>query len=162
MPTPSDAPSGASARRDWLAVLCRTPRVRLLQVLDRGRLPDLPLFERLRGPETGLTLVRGRVGGSGDAFNLGEATVTRATVRVADPVSGKTVMGVAYQLGRDRVRAELAAWADALLQLPAWHELVMTELVRPVRDELAAAWQAESERAARSRVEFFTMVRGEA
>ena len=35
--------------------------------------------ELLRGPETGLVTVRGRIGGGGAPFNTGEATVTRAT-----------------------------------------------------------------------------------
>ena len=37
----------------------------------------LPAHEDLREPENGLVMVRGRVGGDGAPFNLGEATVSR-------------------------------------------------------------------------------------
>ncbi|WP_292578622.1 phosphonate C-P lyase system protein PhnG, partial [Mesorhizobium sp.] len=77
--------------------------------------------ELLRGPETGLVTVRGRIGGGGAPFNVGEATVTRATVRLP---SGQ--VGHSYALGRDKDKARLAAIADALWQDPPQREAVET------------------------------------
>ena len=45
------------------------------------RLGTLPDYRVLRGPEAGLVMVRGRTGGGGAPFNLGEMTATRCTVR---------------------------------------------------------------------------------
>lgn len=109
----------------------------------------------LRAPEAGLVMVRGRVGGTGRPFNLGEASVARAAVRIA---SGET--GFAYQLGRDTARARLSATLDALLQVPAHADRVERAL-EPVARRLAAARAAERRRTAATRVNFFTLVRGE-
>ncbi len=103
-------------RRSWMAQLARTPRADLESALEAVCAGGpLPAFEWLRPPETGLAMVRGRVGGSGDPFNLGEATVTRAMLRLQSD-DGAGAVGVACHLGRDRRRAELAALADAMLQ----------------------------------------------
>ncbi len=67
----------------------------------------------MRGPEGGLVMVRGRAGGGGAPFNLGEMTVTRCTVRL-----GSGLVGHAYVAGREPRRAELAALVDALMQDP--------------------------------------------
>nr|WP_269812739.1 phosphonate C-P lyase system protein PhnG [Aurantimonas marina] len=61
----------------------------------------------LRAPEAGLVMRRGRIGG-GAPFNLGEACVARASVRLA---SGE--VGHAMVLGRDTDHARLAAFFDA-------------------------------------------------
>ena len=45
-------------------------------------------FVELRAPETGLVMLRGRIGGSGASFNVGEATVTRAAVQLASGEQG--------------------------------------------------------------------------
>jgi alpha-D-ribose 1-methylphosphonate 5-triphosphate synthase subunit PhnG len=151
----------SATRRAWMAVLAHTPRAELEAALNHaldGVVP--PAFVWLRPPETGLAMVRGRVGGSGDAFNLGEATVTRATLRLREP-AGHAPVGVACHLGRDRRRAELAALADALLQLPAQHARLYRGLIEPLATQLAEQRAARRQQAASTRVEFFTMVRGD-
>ncbi|RRH93871.1 phosphonate C-P lyase system protein PhnG [Mesorhizobium tamadayense] len=112
--------------------------------------------ELLRGPETGLVTVRGRIGGGGAPFNVGEATVTRATVRLS---SGQ--VGHSYALGRDKRKAKLAAIADALWQDPAQREAVETKLVVPLRAALDATREKRRVETAATKVDFFTMVRGE-
>jgi alpha-D-ribose 1-methylphosphonate 5-triphosphate synthase subunit PhnG len=112
--------------------------------------------ELLRGPETGLVTVRGRIGGGGAPFNVGEATVTRATVRLA---SGQ--VGHSYALGRDRKKARLAAIADALWQDPAHRQTVETALVAPLRAAQSDAREKRRAETAATKVDFFTMVRGE-
>ncbi|MBY0361471.1 MAG: phosphonate C-P lyase system protein PhnG [Phreatobacter sp.] len=109
----------------------------------------------LRAPEIGLVMVRGRVGGDGAPFNLGEATVTRAAVALPDGV-----IGFGHVLGRDKDKARLAALADALWQAPATRDAVEA-LLRPVRERIAAETALKRERAAATRVDFFTMVRGD-
>lgn len=169
-----------AARRDWLAVLAKIPRDELERALDRvldGA--PAPAFDWLRAPEIGLAMVRGRIGGTGDPFNLGEASVTRAALRLrGDRTSGTTgadgmnganganrphgaTVGIAYVLGRDKRRAELVALADALLQTPERHERLRAALIEPFRARLAQARAARSGEIATTRVEFFTMVRGE-
>jgi len=147
-------------------VLARTPRADLEAALQRAlNGAPLPAYDWLRPPETGLAMVRGRVGGSGDAFNLGEATVTRATLRLRGPEAGQpsadAPVGVACHLGRDRRRAELAALADALLQLPQQHPHLHEQLIEPLAARIEAAREARRQDTADTRVEFFTMVRGD-
>jgi alpha-D-ribose 1-methylphosphonate 5-triphosphate synthase subunit PhnG len=111
--------------------------------------------ELLRAPEIGLVMVRGRIGGDGAPFNLGEATVTRAAVSLP---GGE--VGFGHVMGRDREKARLAALADALWQAPATREAVEA-LLAPVRARLGAEAATRRERAAATRVDFFTMVRGD-
>jgi alpha-D-ribose 1-methylphosphonate 5-triphosphate synthase subunit PhnG len=145
-----------------MAVLARTPRADLEAALTRA-LQDLPppAYDWLRPPEIGLAMVRGRVGGSGDPFNLGEATVTRATLRLRTSRADSAAVGVACHLGRDRRRAELAALADALLQLPEHHAALHRQLIEPFAARQAAQRERQRQDAAATRVEFFTMVRGD-
>jgi alpha-D-ribose 1-methylphosphonate 5-triphosphate synthase subunit PhnG len=148
---PVDDPT--APRHRWMSVLALASR----DELERGwfDLPMRPAYRRLRGPEVGLVMVRARAGGTGTRFNLGEMTVTRCSVELPDGTAGH-----AYTGGRDRRHAELAAVFDALLQREAWATLMET-LVEPLARAQAARRQAATARAAASRVEFFTMVRGE-
>jgi len=161
-PPPVGSPHDESAaRRNWLAILARTPRAALEHGLTAA-LPDgLPQFDWLRPPETGLAMVRGRVGGSGDAFNLGEATVTRATLRLRAAADIPLTIGIACLLGRDKRRTELAALSDALLQVPAYHQTIYTQLIQVQAQQIEKDREAQRRAAAATRVEFFTMVRGD-
>jgi alpha-D-ribose 1-methylphosphonate 5-triphosphate synthase subunit PhnG len=114
-------------------------------------LPALPPHEHLRAAETGLVMVRGRAGGDGATFNLGEMTVTRCTVRLGDAV------GHAYVAGRDKRQAELAALVDAALQDPGRHDALMRDVIAPLAAHQHAAREAQARKAAATRVEFFTM-----
>ena len=112
--------------------------------------------ETLRGPETGLVTVRGRIGGGGDAFNTGEATVTRATVRLP---SGQ--VGHSYALGRDKEKVRLAAILDAIWCVEESRSAVEQKIVAPLREQAAAADARRRAETAATKVDFFTMVRGE-
>lgn len=111
--------------------------------------------QELRRPETGLVMVRGRAGGDGRRFNLGEATVTRAAVRIEGGVTG-----FSYLLGRDAARARRAAVLDALWQ-SASHRAAVEAALRPVAARREAERARQARQAAATRVDFFTMVRGE-
>lgn len=110
----------------------------------------------VRGPEVGLIMLRGRVGGGGGPFNLGEASVTRASVRLA---AGE--IGHAMILGRDPDKARLAALFDAGWQRAEWRRRIDAEVVRPALEAEAAADKTRGEETEATRVDFFTMVRGE-
>ncbi|WP_378949231.1 phosphonate C-P lyase system protein PhnG [Mesorhizobium sp. ANAO-SY3R2] len=112
--------------------------------------------ELLRGPETGLVSVRGRIGGGGAPFNFGEATVTRATVRLP---SGE--VGHAYALGRDKEKARLSAITDALWQNEARRADIEQLIIAPLRAAQTAADATRRAETAATKVDFFTMVRGE-
>lgn len=144
------APTSTASRQHWMSVLARAPAAAIETALTQnGSLPD---WTRVRGPETGLVMVRGRAGGSGSPFNLGEMTVTRCTVRL-----GSGAVGHAYVAGRDQLRAELAAVADALLQDPASNETLQETLIRPLAEAQREQRLTRAEKAAATRVEFFSM-----
>ncbi|MDB5372769.1 MAG: putative enzyme of phosphonate metabolism-like protein [Belnapia sp.] len=139
-----------AARRRWMAILARADAASIRRHLADA--PPLPPHTRLRGPETGLVMARGRQGGDGAPFNLGEMTVTRCSVRLAD---GQ--LGHAYVAGRDAVQAELAAALDAALQDPELGPPLLAAVIEPLAVAQAAAAGADAARAAATRVEFFTM-----
>ncbi|MEO5669932.1 MAG: phosphonate C-P lyase system protein PhnG [Ramlibacter sp.] len=145
---------GEKSRRNWLAVLARAGRGELEQAVSAQQ--PLPVAQAVRAPECGMVMLRGRVGGTGDEFNMGEATLTRCAMRVAG------ALGVGYTLGRDKRKAELIAVLDALLQDDGRRPGLFREVVEPMQRRQAEQGQAKSAAAASSRVEFFTMVRGEA
>jgi alpha-D-ribose 1-methylphosphonate 5-triphosphate synthase subunit PhnG len=145
----------SSARRTWLAVLARASLPELES--KRMLLGALPAVQQVRPPEVGMLMLRGRVGGTGDPFNLGEASVVRCAVRL-----GSGALGVAYALGRDKRRAELAALFDALLQDPAWHDELQRMLIKPLQALQTQVRDSRRREVAPSKVEFFTLVRGDA
>jgi alpha-D-ribose 1-methylphosphonate 5-triphosphate synthase subunit PhnG len=136
-------------RQHWMSVLARADAAALRGLVAAQALPR---HVRLRGPEAGLVMVQGRAGGSGAAFNLGEMTVVRCTIRNA---AGQT--GHATICGRSLEHAELAAALDAALQDPARQADLLDAVVAPLATAQAAARQATAERTAATRVQFFTM-----
>jgi alpha-D-ribose 1-methylphosphonate 5-triphosphate synthase subunit PhnG len=122
-------------------------------------LPERPAYRALRQPEIGLAMVRGRMGGTGQRFNLGEMTVARATVRLEPGPNNVGAVGFGYVAGRDLRHAELAALFDALLQDDAHRPMLMAALIEPLERAAAAQRAAREREVQASKVEFFTMVR---
>lgn len=149
IPSPA-APEAQEERRRWMAVLARASADDIARHM--ADLPPPPAHRRLRGPETGLVMVRGRAGGDGAPFNLGEMTVTRCSVRLPD---GR--VGHGYVAGRDARQAELAALLDAMLQDPAARPAIEAAVIAPLAAAQAAQREAEARRAAATRVQFFNM-----
>lgn len=143
-------PHSVQDRQDWMSLLAKAPPSRLASLMG-----DLPEHALLRGPEQGAVMVRGRIGGTGGAFNLGEMTVTRCSVRL---VCG--TVGHAWVQGRDRSHARRAAVMDALMQTDAAVRM-RQEVLSPLTAESEASRTARAGKAASTKVEFFTMVRGE-
>ncbi len=140
--------SPQSARQRWMATLARASADELTARAEGL----LPTYTRLRGPELGLVMLQGRAGGTGQPFNLGEATVSRCTIRTE-----AGLLGHAYCLGRDLRRAELAAALDAALQDPAAHDAVQRAVIAPLAATQAEAAATTARRAAATQVQFFTM-----
>lgn len=118
-------------------------------------------YRRVRGPETGMAMVRGRMGGSGNAFNLGEMTLTRVSIALENDTPGGGGLGHGWVAGRGREHAELIALIDACARYECWARRIDTELVEPLSQVLVAEHAENAREAAATRVDFFTMVRGE-
>jgi len=138
------------ARKDWMAVLAKAAPARLAVLM-----PDLPPHTILRSPETGAVMVRGRVSATGAPFNLGEMTVTRCSVRLEDGA-----VGHAWVQGRDKAHARRAAVVDALMQTGA-AAVMLAQIIAPLAAEATASRDQRAAKAAATKVDFFTMVRGE-
>jgi alpha-D-ribose 1-methylphosphonate 5-triphosphate synthase subunit PhnG len=155
-----------SAQRQEAAAQERRERKRTADLLARAERDELaaawdalerkPGVQPVRGPETGLVMVRGRIGGGGSPFNLGEVTVTRATIKL-----GSGAIGHGHALGTDREKVRLAAIFDALWHEPATRNFVEETILLPVTERLAAQDHQKAQETAATRVDFFTMVRGE-
>jgi alpha-D-ribose 1-methylphosphonate 5-triphosphate synthase subunit PhnG len=155
-----------SAQRQEVAAMEMRERKRVTDLLARAereeldsaweQLAEKPVVQPVRGPETGLVMVRGRIGGGGSPFNLGEVTVTRTTIRLA---SGK--VGHGHALGTDKECSRLAAIFDALWQESTTKNYVEDAILGPVEERIAAADRKKADETAATRVDFFTMVRGE-
>lgn len=107
----------------------------------------------VKRPEVSLVMVRGRIGGDGAAFNVGEATVVRAVVQCG------RMTGFAARLGRDVRAARDAAILDAIWQMDTMRAEVEASVLAPIRCRLTEARTAASKAVATSKVEFFTMAR---
>ena len=137
-------------RKAWMATLARANAAELQALI--ANIGELPPFRYTRQAEIGLCQIRGRIGGHGRAFNLGEMTVTRCAV-----VLDERIEGIAYVQGRDRQHAELAALADACLL----DGLLSSTHLQHIHDRLQKQRRNRQSRSDDTRVEFFTLVRGE-
>ena len=158
MPDASASPADPAQRRRWMGVLARARRAELEQAWRALAAP--PAYTHLRKPETGLVLVRGRAGGTGSAFNLGEMTMTRCAVRVE--TAARRLIGLSFVAGRDVRHAELAAVFDALLQDPQRTAEIESAVVAPIEARLAAERRTQASAVAATKVDFFTLVREQA
>jgi alpha-D-ribose 1-methylphosphonate 5-triphosphate synthase subunit PhnG len=141
------------ARRAAMAVLSQSEAAEISARLSAMALPDHKI---LREPENGLVMVRGRIGGDGISFNVGEATVSRAAVLLS---TGQ--VGFGYTLGRDHEKARLIALCDAMAQTDAFADAVEQEVIAPLRTAMIAKRNQAAAQTAATRVDFYTMVRGE-
>jgi alpha-D-ribose 1-methylphosphonate 5-triphosphate synthase subunit PhnG len=149
--------AGQAQRAHWMSVLAKVARDDIGQYTDVAALPEKCVW--LRRPETGLVMVRGRAGGTGAQFNLGEMAVTRCALRLSDGT-----VGMAYVRGRDLLHAERAAAIDALLLQAARAgalEKALSTWIAPLEKLIAQRRARKNAESASSKVDFFTVVRGE-
>ena len=147
------AASVADGRQRAMGLLAKASRAELQAAFDA--LAEQPVVQPVRGPETGLVMIRGRIGGAGAPFNLGETTVSRASIRLQDGT-----VGHGQALGTDGAKARLAAIFDALFQQPA-RKAEVEALLDAIAARIADEDAEKARQTAATRVDFFTMVRGE-
>ncbi|KXG84893.1 phosphonate C-P lyase system protein PhnG [Agrobacterium bohemicum] len=142
-------------RKQALGILAGTPADILSQTYGMlgGNMPPAVV---VRGPEIGTVMVRGKVGGGGAAFNLGEASVTRATVKLATGEVGHSII-----LGRDQRKAHIVAHLDALRQRPDWIARIDADIVLPALTFMEDEKLRRAEETEATKVDFFTVARGE-
>lgn len=139
-------------RQAWMATLAKAD---LKQLEARiAQIGNLPRYNFLRPPEIGLTMVRGRAGGTGQIFNLGEMTITRCAVQV------EGVTGFGYVAGRSHRHAEVAALCDGLMQLSEWHDLVQSVVIEFLEAEANCQQEIQQLQTEATKVNFFTLARG--
>lgn len=145
------------SRQRWM----RTLALAETEVLDAAwrHWEPKPEVQAVRGPEAGLVMVRGRADATGAKFNVGEATVTRATMRLHGGPLAADVVGSAYVLGTDLEHARLAAIFDGLLLDEGQSDRVLAEVVGPLAQAQREADAAERADARSTLVDFFTVAR---
>ncbi len=151
--TVADKNGKQTQRKAAMAVLAHSDAAEIARCLEPIA---VPAYENLREPENGLVMLRGRIGGDGAPFNLGEATVSRAAVRLA---TGE--VGFGYVLGRDRRKAQMIALCDALVQSDEFSEAVEANVLTPLRAAMVSERDRRAAETAATQVDFYTMVRGE-
>ncbi|MCW8908288.1 MAG: phosphonate C-P lyase system protein PhnG [Sedimenticola sp.] len=142
------------SRRNWMSVLAQAPAEELVELAE----PFLAGagFTTVRAPQIGLAQVRARMGGTGSRFNLGDVTITRCVVQ-----SAAGHYGHAYIRGRNKPHALRAAQLDALLQEKALRGGIEQQVVAPLRRMQEQKQRQRADETAATRVNFFTLVRGE-
>ncbi len=152
--TDNTTPADNNPRRRWMGLLARADGEKVTSAW--GELGTFPDYIIIKQPEQGLVMVRGRAGGSGHPFNLGEMTVTRCSVRLENGT-----IGHAYVQGRQSDYSEKAAVIDALMQSDEYHNLLEEKLISKLEKLETERRRKKSKKAAATKVDFFTMVRGE-
>jgi len=147
-------PSNIENRKRAMGLLARAEEKSLVKLWESW--PVKPEFTWLRRPEFGLVMVRGRMGGTGAPFNLGEMTVTRCALRLANGT-----VGHAYVQGRSARKAEIAALTDALGQTADARQQVEKTILAPLARQAGASRNTAAAETAATRVDFYTLARGE-
>lgn len=144
-------------RKKWMSLLAKAPTELLLNtfsdVMDRHNVSSD--FTWLRKPEIGGVMVQARAGATGAPFNFGEMTVTRCSLKL-----GNGDVGHAYIQGRDKDKAEKAALIDAYMQGEK-AQIFAADILAPIENALLATTTKRAQKAAKTKVDFFTLVRGE-
>jgi alpha-D-ribose 1-methylphosphonate 5-triphosphate synthase subunit PhnG len=141
-------------RQQWMSILAKSSSLELEDAWQEA--PERPEYRHLHKPETGSIMVRAIAGGSGVRFNLGEVTATRCTIQIE-----KGHVGSACILGLDHRHAELAAIFDGLLQDPLHYPKIFNSVVSRLKISCDKRKEEVSKKSAATKVDFFTMVRGE-
>ena len=137
-----------ATRQHWMSVLAHSQPAELAARLNA--LNITADYEVIRAAETGLVQIQARMGGAGDA------TLTRAAVRLTDGT-----LGYSWVQGRDKQHAERCALIDALMQQSRHFQNLSETLIAPLDADRMARIAARQAEVNASRVDFFTMVRGD-
>lgn len=141
-------------RSDWISILAQSQYAELIEHWKATELE--PSYQVIRQPEIGLAQVRARMGSTGNPFNMGDVTITRAAIKLD---TGE--MGYSYLRGRNKPHAELAAVIDGMLQSGVYRQALMQRIIEPLAALKFERDQQRAKEVATSKVDFFTLVRGE-
>jgi len=159
-----DAKTSQTSRKRWMRILALSNYGDIKSLsqntFEYAYTGEIMKFEYLRSPEIALIMVKGRIGGSGAPFNLGEMPVTRCSVVVQCSTDTQSV-GHAVISGRHKAKAELCAKLDALLQIPEENKRLEYAVIQPLEARLQDIDQLQDQKTAATKVDFFTMVRGD-
>ena len=144
-------------RQACMATLAKAELKQLEELVKQ--LGALPKYSFLRSPEIGSAMVRSPIGGTDSNFNLGEITIVRCVVQI-EQASGY-ITGFGYVAGRAHRHAELAAVCDGLLQCPSWYEKINREVIQPLNRRRQQEQELKQRQTSATKVNFFTLVRGE-
>ena len=141
-------------RQRWLKILVKSDVDRLESAWRQ--VPEKPEYRYLRRPETGMIMVQARTGGDGRRFNLGEMTITRCMVKTE-----AGLIGCGHVRGGDHRHVELVALFDALLQDARYRSILLKSVISELETDQKKQKERISKKSAATKVDFFTMVRGE-
>ena len=139
------------ARRDWLATLVRVPANEVIAASNEF---DFSMVV-LKGPEVGLLMINGRIHSTGRPFHLGEVSLTKCVLK-----DDQGLLGYGHIIGRNKQQAKAIALFDLALQRNDSAEAALIRL-NAWKEDVAEIDAMESETVEETRVDFFTMVRGE-
>ena len=140
-------------RKFWMSLLATSNKNDLLNLWKQKKIKIS--YEWLRQPEIGSIMAHGKMGVTGDKFNIGEVTITRCSLKL-----DCGTIGHSYVQGRSKKKAEISAICDALLQTKMFKEvneniiIPLEKIKKDKRDKILSKAEA-------TKVDFFTLVRGE-
>ena len=140
-------------RKSWMSLLATSSKNDLLNLWEQKKINIR--YEWLRTPEIGSIMAQGRMGVTGDKFNIGEVTITRCSLKL-----NCGTIGHSYVQGRSKKKAEISALCDALMQTEMSNEInksiiiPLEKIKKNNKDKILSKAEA-------TKVDFFTLVRGE-
>ena len=140
-------------RKSWMSLLATSSQSDLLNLWEQKKIKVNYVW--LRTPEIGSIMAQGRMGVTGDKFNIGEVTITRCSLKL-----NCGTIGHSYVQGRSKKKAEISALCDALMQTKMSKEInkniiiPLEKIKKDNKDKILSKAEA-------TKVNFFTLVRGE-
>ena len=140
-------------RKSWMSLLATSSQSDLLNLWEQKKIKVNYVW--LRTPEIGSIMAQGRMGVTGDKFNIGEVTITRCSLKL-----NCGTIGHSYVQGRSKKKAEISALCDALMQTKMYKEInkniiiPLEKIKKDNKDKILSKAEA-------TKVDFFTLVRGE-
>ena len=140
-------------RKSWMSLLATSSQSDLLNLWEQKKIKVNYVW--LRTPEIGSIMAQGRMGVTGDKFNIGEVTITRCSLKL-----NCGTIGHSYVQGRSKKKAEISALCDALMQTKMSKEInkniiiPLEKIKKDNKDKILSKAEA-------TKVDFFTLVRGE-
>ena len=140
-------------RKSWMSLLATSNQSDLLNLWEQKKIRVNYIW--LRTPEIGTIMAQGRMGVTGDKFNIGEVTITRCSLKL-----NCGTIGHSYVQGRSKKKAEISALCDALMQTKMSKE-INKNIIIPLEKIKKGNKDKILSKAEATKVDFFTLVRGE-